>query len=164
MQSEGRLGCVTDQAQPGRVLAAVRIRFSVISNRSGTPWMKRWLDHDADEIHRALTAEWSDIRHPSVGRFREVVLTFHPFALAHHEGRWYLSLKHPSEAGRVAAAPATASSARNTFGTAGSKHAFGHALCLFRRVRDDAASEFYTYFYGNGHAGQSSHIVRVLVH
>jgi hypothetical protein len=67
-----------------------------------TPWMKRWLDDDADEIHRALTAEWSDIRHPSVGRFRDVVLTFHPFALASHEERWYLALKHPSNKGLVA--------------------------------------------------------------
>jgi hypothetical protein len=34
-------------------------KIADLSSTDGlTPWMRRWLDHDADEIHRALSAEW----------------------------------------------------------------------------------------------------------
>jgi hypothetical protein len=62
------------------------------STKGLTPWMKRWIDLGPDEVLRALSMECASIRDPRAARFRDVLLEFRPFALAHDEERWYLRL------------------------------------------------------------------------
>jgi len=61
------------------------------------PWMKRWIGLDPDEIRRTLSREWASIRYPSVARFRDVILSFRPFAIAHDGYRWYLGLNRADD-------------------------------------------------------------------
>jgi hypothetical protein len=126
-------------------------KIADLSSTDGlTPWMRRWLDHDADEIHRALSAEWAGVRHPSVGGFCDVVLKFHPFALAHHKRRWYLALKHPDTERMVAEGTLYVESPLDPA-------ALEKCLADHDLAGHDVMREFYTYFNGlremPGHSG-----------
>ena len=61
------------------------------------PWMKRWVGRAPDEIIRTLSMDWASIRHPSVARFRDIVLKFRPFALARDANRWYLGVNRRND-------------------------------------------------------------------
>jgi hypothetical protein len=68
-------------------------------NKELTPWMERWIGRGPDEIRRSLSMEWAGIRESSVARFRDVILKYRPFALAHDGTRWYLGLNRGHEEG-----------------------------------------------------------------
>jgi hypothetical protein len=86
MWDECELPCAITDLPPNEVLS---------------PWMRRWIGRDPEEIVRTLATEWAGIRDPGVARFRDVVLTFRPFALARDDQRCYLGLKRPSEDGET---------------------------------------------------------------
>jgi hypothetical protein len=57
-----------------------------------TPWISRMLGRTSEEVLGILKEDWSEIRHPTLERVREILLMYQPVALCRREGRWYLGM------------------------------------------------------------------------
>jgi hypothetical protein len=100
-----------------------------------SPWIRQFFGLDAIEVNRILAEERANIQHPSLKRFRDRILLFQAFALAHDYKRWSVGMINGQWNFLYLPSPLDLITLANI-------------ISSYNFIEHELILDFYTYFYG----------------